>query len=108
MHSIQPHHVAVPAAGIAGELAARGLGGPVLVVADDATIAACAPAWAASFSAGGIVHRVVVAGVDAAAAAADLGPRVVVGAGSPASLAAAAAAAAAFDVPLVSGTHPIA
>lgn len=97
--------VTAPAAGIAAALAARGFAGPVLVVADDAAIAACAPAWAASFAAAGTTHRVVLAGVDVAAAAAGLGARVVVAAGA-AAAGPAALAAAALDVPLVEAAPP--
>lgn len=97
----EPQVVASPAAGIAAALAARGRAGPVLVIADDATIAACGPAWAGSFAAAGIVHRVVTHGVDVAAAAAGLSPRTVLGAGGAEALAAAAVVAAALDVSLV-------
>lgn len=106
VHSIESHDVSATARDIAAELAARGLGGPVLVVADDATIGGCAPAWAASFATAGFVHRVVVAGVDVAAAAADLGPRVVVAAGPAEVVEAAAVAAAALRAPLVTITAP--
>lgn len=92
--------VTAPAAGIAAALAVHGFGGPVLVVADDAAIAACAPAWAASFAAAGTTHRVVIAGVDVVAAAAGLGARVVVAVGA-AAAGTAALAAAALAVPLV-------
>lgn len=97
--------VSAPAAGIAVALGAHGLAGPVLVVADDAAIAAWAPAWAASFAAAGVTHRVVVAGVDAAAAAAGLGARVVMAAGA-AATGPAARAAAALDLPLVEAALP--
>lgn len=90
---------AISADGIVTALAARGLAGPVLVVADAAAIAAHAPAWAAAFAGAGIAHRVVVAGVDVAAAAAGLGARVVVAAGS--AEADAARAAAALGIPAV-------
>lgn len=97
----EPHVIAGPASGIAAALAARGRGGPVLVIADDATIAACGPAWAGSFAAAGIVHRVVTHGVDVAAAAAGLDPRTVLGAGGAEALAVAAAVATTLGVPLV-------
>lgn len=97
--------VTAPPAGLAAALETHGLQGPVLVVADHAAIAACAPEWAASFAAAGITHRVVLAGVDAAAAAAGLGARVVVAAGVPASRAAARAAAA-LSLPLVEAALP--
>ena len=90
-----------PDGGLGGLLAAPGFVGPVLVVADDATIAACAPDWAAALAARGIVHRVVVAGVDVPAAAAGLGARVVAAAGSAAARAAAREAAAGLGVPVV-------
>lgn len=95
----------VAARDLAAALAARGLAGPVLIVADDAAIGAWAPDWAASFAAAGTTHRVVVAGVDAAAAAAGLDARVVVAAGATAS-GPAADAAAALDVPLVECSIP--
>lgn len=82
-------------------LITRGLGGPVLVVADDDAIAAHAPAWAASFAAAGILHRVVVAGVDIVAAAAGLDARVIVAAGTAPARAAAKAAAVALGLPIV-------
>lgn len=75
--------------------------GPVLVVADDATIARLAPAWAEAFAAAGKVHRVVVHDVDVVAAAAGLGARVVVAAGPADAVAAARLAAATLGVPLV-------
>jgi hypothetical protein len=90
----------VPAAGLADILAAAGFTGPVLLVADDAAIAAWAPAWAASLAGAGVVYRVVIHGVDVAAAAAGLNARVVVVAGATA-VPAAAAAAAALGLPLV-------
>lgn len=90
-----------PAARIAAAIAGRGHAGPVLVVADDATIAACGPAWAASFAAAGIVHRVVTHGVDVAAAAAGLDPCTVFGAGDDDALTVAAAFATAHGLPLV-------
>ncbi len=97
--------IGATAAGIAAVLEAQGLAGPVLVVADDAAIAAHAPDWAASFAAAGMVHRVVVVGVDVVAAAQDLGARVVVAAGA-AAAAPAALAAAALAVPLVEAALP--
>lgn len=100
--------VAGPAAKIAAALAACGRAGPVLVVADDATIAACGPAWAGSFAAAGILHRVVNHGVDVTAAAAGLSPRTVLGAGDAAARAAAAAVATALGVPLVENPGPAA
>jgi len=94
-------HGVGPGSGIAAALAARGLGGPVLVVADDDAIAEHAPAWAASFAAAGLVHRVVVAGVDIPAAAADFAARVIVAAGAADARAAAEAAAAGLGLPIV-------
>ena len=102
---IERHVVTARAADIVATMASRELSGPVLVIADATTIAACAPAWASSFASAGIVHRVVVAGVDGVAAAAGLGTRAVVGAGSPAAIADASAAADALGVPLVVATH---
>lgn len=96
-----PSSGTAPDGGLGGLLAAAGVVGPVLVVADDATIAARAPEWAAALVARDIVHRVVVAGVDVAAAAAGLGARVVVAAGSADARAAAREAAAALGVPVV-------
>lgn len=87
--------------GIAAALSARGLAGPVLVVADDDAIAARAPAWADAFAAAGITHRVVVTGVDATAAAAGLDARVVVAAGSAEANAAAEAVARALGIPAI-------
>lgn len=101
-----PGIVAAPAGEIAAALAARDFAGPVLLVADDETIAACAPAWAAAFARAGVVHRVVVAGVDVVAAAAGLGPRVVVAAGAAEACAAARAAAATLGLPLVETRPP--
>lgn len=92
--------VDAPVVDIDAALAERRLPGPVLVVADDPTIAAHAPAWSAAFAAAGVVHRVVVAGVDVAAAAAGLEARCVVVA-CPAALSAARAAADALGLPLV-------
>lgn len=86
--------------GIVAALAERRLAGPVIVVADDAAIAGRAPAWAAAFAAAGMVHRVVVAGVDVAAAAAGLEARCVVVA-CPAAHSAARVAADALGLPLV-------
>lgn len=99
--SVESRVGGVPAADIAAAMAALGIAGPALVVADAAAIAVCAPAWARSFAAAGIVHRVVASGVDAVAAAADLTPRVVFVAGCSVTRAAAAEAAAAFDAPLI-------
>lgn len=90
-----------PCRGLAAILVARGPAGPVLVVADDDAIAAHAPAWAASFAAAGILHRVVVTGVDITAAATGLDARVIVAVGAAPARAAAKAAAAALGLPIV-------
>lgn len=97
-----PHRfVAAPDSDIGARLVALGLGGPVLVVADAAAIAAEAPAWASGFAAAGLPHRVILAGVDIATAAGDWDTRVVVAAGAVEAVAAARAAAAALGVPVV-------
>lgn len=100
----QPQPTAAPDAGIAAALGCGRLLGPVLVVADDAAIAAHAPAWAAAFTAARTVHRVVVPGVDVVAAAAGLGPRMVMAVGSPETVLDARRAAGALGVPLVDVT----
>jgi hypothetical protein len=91
---------------LAAAVAAVAPAGPVLVVADGATVAQLAPRWAADFAAAGRVHRVRVGG-DAAAIAAEirsLGATVVAGIGPADACAAVVTAAAAAGLPCVCGT----
>lgn len=88
---------------LAAAVAAVAPTGPVLVVADAASVGRFAPRWARDFAAAGRVHRVRVGG-DAAAITAEirgLGASVVAGIG-PAAVAARIAAAAA-GLPCVCG-----
>jgi hypothetical protein len=90
---------------LAATVAAVAPTGPVLVVADAATVGMLAPRWAADFTAAGRVHRVRVGG-DAAAIAEEirsLGATVVAGIGAADACAAVATAAAAAGVPCVCG-----
>ena len=91
---------------LAAAVAAVAQTGPVLVVADGATVGRFAPQWARDFAAAGRVHRVRMMG-DAAAIAVeirDLGATVVAGIGPAAVCAAVTAAAAAAGLPCVCGT----
>lgn len=90
---------------LAAAVAAVAPTGPVLVVADAATVGRFAPRWARDFAAAGRVHRVRVGG-DAAAITAEirgLGASVVAGIGPAAACARSAAAAA--GLPCVCGPH---
>lgn len=90
-------------------LVALGHRDPVLVVADNASIAAFAPAWAESFDEVGWLHRVrlFTAGRSSDGRTAiveearSLGARSIVAAGDEAVVAAASAAAAALDLPFL-------
>lgn len=91
---------------LAAAVAAVAETGPVLVVADGATVGRFAVQWANDFAATGRVHRVRLGG-DAAAITAEirgLGATVVAGIGSAAVCAAVATAAAAAGLPCVCGT----
>jgi len=92
---------------LAAAVAAVASTGPVLVVADAATVGRFAPRWARDFAAARRVHRVRVGG-DAAAITAEirgLGASVVAGIGPAAVCALVATAAAAAGLPCVCGPH---
>lgn len=99
--------ISTPAAALAQALQAAGHGAPVLIVADNAAIAAHAPAWAGSFAALGWRHRVRLSDGPADEREADtiadecrsLGARTLVAAGGTATRAAARAAAARTATP---------
>ena len=98
--------VSAPADQLAVAAAALVDAGPVLVVADVATVGRLAPRWARDFAVAGRVHRVRVGG-DAAAIAAEirsLRATVVAVAGPAEVLSAVALAAAAAGLPCVCGT----
>lgn len=101
--------IAGPADNLAAALRSAGHEGPVLIVADNASIGRHAIAWARSFATEGWKHRVRLSAGPAdahetealAAELQSLGARTVVAAGDEATQAAARAAAARTDTPCV-------
>lgn len=99
---------------LAAALRSAGHEGPVLIVADNATIGRHAPAWGRSFAAVGWKHRVrlsegtadALATESLAAELQSLGARTLVAAGGEPTLAAARAAAARTHTPCVILTPP--
>ncbi len=84
-----------------------GISGPVLLLADNLSIAAAAPRWAADFAAAGTVHRVRVVGhpsqqeiAAVLAEAKNLGAATILAAGSGSPLAVGQAVACRLGLPL--------